>query len=215
MVVIGREGRGRGAFKCCAARRRRRRCRRRRRRRRSSSFVVVVRRPTDDRSIACPLHDRPSLFSSFSHFPLDLYTTHAPHIFDDLRRCARASNKQGEEKKQNTFMAAFAAPPGHPAHNQIMALCALVDAPVAIKAPDAGLKVRLNRKGQGGQKSSRLPLSLLSLLLSPPLSSSLTGALDRPLNDNNTGAHAHDRRGSAHHGHGRHLPPRCVLGDRG
>ena len=38
-------------------------------------------------------------------------------------------------------MAAFAAPPGHPAHNQIMALCAMVDAPVAIKAPDAGLKV--------------------------------------------------------------------------
>jgi hypothetical protein len=58
-------------------------------------------------------------------------------------------------------MAAFAAPPGHPAHNQIMALCALVDAPVAIKAQDAGLKVReTDRQNTITQPPLSLSLSL-------------------------------------------------------
>jgi hypothetical protein len=80
---------------------------------------------------------------------------------------ARASPKrrprpESSLTRKRKTMAAFAAPPGHPAHNQIMALCAMVDAPVAIKAPDAGLKVRSRRSSFSGR---RRPVSL-SLSLS-------------------------------------------------
>jgi len=101
-------------------------------------------------------------------------------------------------------MAAFAAPPGHPAHNQIIALCALVDAPVAIKAPDAGLKVRRTmKKTQPPPPPSPLPLT------PSPLSRSPRHPPTTP------GAHANDLRRIAHHGHDRHLAARYdVLGDQ-
>lgn len=121
--------------------------------------------------------------------PLSL--SYPPHR---SRRADEEHNHCSGSPSSSRAMAAFAAPPGHPAHNQIMALSHLVDAPVAIKAPDAGLKVR------DGEEPDAAASASLSLL--PPLSPA--SPRSSPRSQPSTGAHADNRRRRAHHGHGRH-----------